>query len=47
MQCIAKYRDFIWGKFKPFQPCKGARRGRKTHRKFTMGLILPRVNDAF
>ena len=31
----------------PSQPCKGATGGRKTRRKFTMGLILQRVNDAF
>ena len=43
MQRIAKYRDFTWGKFKPFATL---RQGRKTQRKFTMGLVLRCVNDA-
>ena len=31
----------------PSHPCKGVRGGRKTCRKFTMGLILQHVEDAF
>ena len=48
MRRIAKCRDLTWGKFEAFAIIlQGVRGGRKTCRKFMMGLILRHVNNAF